>query len=220
MDTLLSGTHATQDSLRARLDRAAAAPPGHDPAHVRDQYPPIDTFLAATSRYLGAVTAVVVPAARTHLDDGARRARELVDQTRRLEQALNQVKAKLYGSSYAIRRSWQSVWDDVRREFDATCELEARLVTDLVAAHRDDDPDWGERLYRAELAAPTRPHPHIPHQGVPGRVARAVAVRVDHFWDTAEGRMVPEPERHHERRQDGPLTQYLLADPHLPDEED
>lgn len=219
MDTLLPGTRATHDSLRARLDRAASAPPGVGAGHVRDQYPPIDTFLAAASRHLGAVTAVVVPAVRSHLDDGTERARELVDQTRRLEETLNQVKAKLYGSTYAIRRPWRSVWDDVRREFEASCDLEARLVADLAGARREGDPEWGEQLYRAELSAPTRPHPHIPHQGVPGRMARAVALRVDRFWDTAEGRMVPEPEHHHERGQDGPMTQYLLADPHLPDEE-
>ena len=29
--------------------------------------------------------------------------------------------------------------------------------------------------HTAELTAPTRPHPYIPHQGVPGRVARTLA---------------------------------------------
>ena len=50
--------------------------------------------------------------------------------------------------------------------------------------------------------------------------ARTVARRVDGFWDAAEGRMVPEPLHHHERNDDGRFTQYLLADPHLPDEDD
>ena len=50
-------------------------------------------------------------------------------------------------------------------------------------------------------------------------MARGVARRVDGFWDAAEGRMVPEPLRHHERGADGRFTQYLLADPHLPDDE-
>lgn len=221
MDTLVPGTKATLETLRARLDQAATAGGARDADHPRDQYPPIDTFLASTSRHLGAVTAVLVPAAHSHLDDGGIRAQEYVDQCRHLENALNQVKGKLYGSAYAIRRSWSSIWDDVRQEFDALCEVESRLVLDLTAAHVEEDPDWSERLYRAELSAPTRPHPNIPHQGTPGKVARAVALRVDRFWDTAEGRMVPEPIRHHERSQDGPIVQYLLADPHLPgDEED
>jgi hypothetical protein len=76
------------------------------------------------------------------------------------------------------------------------------------------------RAYEESLAAPTRPHPWIPHQGVVGHLARAVARRIDTFWDSAEGRMVPEPVRHHDREHQGPLTQYLLADPHLPDEQE
>ena len=32
--------------------------------------------------------------------------------------------------------------------------------------------------------------------------------------------MVPEPLRHHERGDDGRVTQYFLADPHLPDEDE
>ena len=219
MDTLVRGTRATLDTLLARLDQAAEAVTVHDGDRARDQYPPIDTFLASTSRHLGAVSSVVVSAARTHLDDGPERAREFVDQARRLEMALNQVKAKLYGSSYAVRRTWGSIWDDVRHEFEATSRLEVSLVQDLAAHVRAKDPDWGEELYHAELHAPTRPHPFIPHQGARGKVARAVALRVDRFWDAAEGRMVPEPVRHHERSEDGPITQYLLADPHLPEDE-
>jgi hypothetical protein len=220
VDTLVPGTRATIETLRARLDLAAEAVTNHDGDRARDQYPPIDTFLASASRHLGAVAQVVVPAARTHLDDGANRAREFIDQCRRLEMAMNQVKAKLYGSSYAVRRSWSSIWEDVRHEFDANVDLEVRLVEDLADHLRAEDPDWGEELYHAELHAPTRPHPFIPHQGARGKVARAVALRIDRFWDTAEGRMVPEPVRHHERSDDGPLTQYLLADPHLPGDED
>ena len=117
VDTLVPGTRATIETLRARLDQAAEAVTSHDGDRPRDQYPPIDTFLASTSRHLGAVTSVVVPAARTHLDDGATRAREFVEHCRRLEMALNQVKAKLYGSSYAVRRGWASIWGDVRDEF-------------------------------------------------------------------------------------------------------
>lgn len=219
VDTLVPGTRATIDTLRARLDRAASAVTSHDGDRARDQYPPIDTFLASASRHLAAVTSVVVPAARTHLDDGVAKAREFVEHCRRLEMALNQVKAKLYGSSYAVRRSWTSIWNDVRDEFEATARLETRLVEDIASHLHEQDPDWGEELYHAELRAPTRPHPFIPHQGARGKVARAVALRVDRFWDTAEGRMVPEPVRHHERADDGPLTQYLLADPHLPEDE-
>lgn len=218
MDTLVPGMRATHAALAHRLAQAADAHPDVDPSHPRDQYPAIDTFLASASRHNAAVIAVVVPAARHRLADGRGRARDFVQQSRRFEQALNQVKAKLYGSSYAVRRSWPSIWADVRREFAVSCEMEQALVEDLAAARRTDDPDYGEELYHAELHAPTRPHPYIPHQGASGKVARAVALRVDRFWDAAEGRMIPEPLHHHDRSHDGKLTQYLLADPHLPDE--
>lgn len=126
-----------------------------------------------------------------------------------------QVKARLYGSTYAIGRTWSSVWDDTRIELDATRRLEEELCQALDEHREPDDPDWTEKLYRAELHAPTRPHPYVPHQGVRGRVARGVALRVDRFWDMAEGRMAPEPIRHHDRSHDGLITQYFLADPHF-----
>ena len=128
------------------------------------------------------------------------------------------MKAKLYGSTYAVRRSWESVWDDVRTEFDATWALERKLVDELVAHRNEDDPDWGERLYHAELRAPTRPHPYVPHHGLGGTMARTVALRVDRFWDMTESRMIPEPVRAHDWHDDGKVTQYLLADPHIDEE--
>ena len=45
--------------------------------------------------------------------------------------------------------------------------MERALVVDLAASRREGDPDWGERLYRAELTAPTRPHPYIPTRACP-----------------------------------------------------
>ena len=219
MDTLVPGTHATHGVLADRLESAAAARP--DPSHARDQYPAIDTFLASASRHNAAVASALVPAVRRRVPDGALRAKDFLHQSRQLEMALAQVKAKLYGSAYSIRRSWDSVWDDVRREFDATWELERELVADLDRHRRDGDPDWGERLYKAELHAPTRPHPWVPHSGVQGRMARQVALRVDRFWDAAEGRMVPEPVHpDRDRDHEGRWTQYFLADPHLPDYDD
>lgn len=217
MDTLVPGISATHGVLADRLENAAATRP--DPRHARDQYPATDTFLASASRHNAAVNAVLVPAVQHRLDDGAERAREFTHQSKRLEVALAQVKAKMYGSTYAIRRSWDSIWDDVRREFEATSQLEQELAREL-EEQADGDEQLADRLYDAELHAPTRPHPYIPHRGIRGRVARRVALRVDKFWDTTEGRMIPEPVRHHDWHKDGRLTQYFLADPHLPEDED
>jgi hypothetical protein len=213
MDTLVPGMNATHAVLADRLETAISAHP--DAAHPRDRYPATDTFLASVSRHNAAVLAVLVPAARHALPDGHERAREFVHQSRRLEVALAQVKAKLYGSSYAIRRPWHSIWADVRTEFDETWRLEKSLATEVAAARSEDEVSLDEELYHAELRAPTRPHPYVPHQGVPGKLARRVTHRVDQFWDATEGRMIPEPVRHQDRDHQGLLTQYLLADPHM-----
>lgn len=213
MDALQSDARATHQLIEERLARAAAARPSSDPRRPRDEYPAIDTFLATISRHLAATAMVLVPQARRRLPDGAHRAKEYLAQSRRLSRELAEVKAKLYGSVYAGSVPWSRLWEAVEREYRALAELEWSLVDDL--GHHVDDPDLVLRLHRAELKAPTRPHPYIPQQGVPGSVARAVARRVDGFWDTAEGRMMPEPVHQHDRSRQGPLTQYLLADPHL-----
>ena len=182
--------------------------------HPRDHYTAIDTFLAVASRHNAAMVEAIVPLVR-HLPGGHDLTHEFLAASRSYEESLAQVKAKLYGSTFAIARPWPPIWEDVRRELDAVTRLEARLAEALLTAEPDDPRDLGTRLHHAELVSPTRPHPWIPHQGVVGHLARAVARRVDRFWDSAEGRMVPEPVRHHDRRRQGPLTQYLLADPHL-----
>ena len=88
MDTLVPGLRVTHQMLVERLDLAAVARPTTDPAHPRDQYPAIDTFLASASRHNAATLAVIVPAVRSHVPDGAERAHEYVAQSRRFEVAL------------------------------------------------------------------------------------------------------------------------------------
>lgn len=215
MDSLVTDTLATHHGLEERLARAKVARPSGDPHRPREEFPSVDTFLATASRHNAALLTVLVPAARSHLSDGPARAAEFVAASRRYEEALSGVKAKLYRSAQAPRQSWSQMWAEVDAAFREAWRLELALVADLVDARRDDDPDWAERLHRAELRSPTRPHPHIPHQGVAGHAARAVARKVDAFWDAAEGRMVPAPERSHDRTKDGLFVQYLLGDPHL-----
>lgn len=180
----------------------------------RDHYSAIDTFLAVASRHNAGMVDAIAPLVQ-RLPDGHDLAVDFVHASRRYEESLAQVKAKLYGSTYAVRRDWSSIWQDVRREFELVLSLERQLVETL-PAEPSPEVDLATRLHHATLRAPTRPHPFIPHQGVPGHVARMVARRIDQFWDSAEGRMVPEPIRHHDREHQGKVTQYLLADPHLP----
>ena len=215
MITLAHDLESIHHDLRQRLDIAAGARP--DLGHPRDHYIAIDTFLAIASRHNAAMVDAIAPLVR-NLPGGHDLAHEFLAASRAYEESLAQVKAKLYGSTFAVARPWPSIWEDVRHELDAVTRLEVRLAEALLDAEPDDPRDLGTRLHHAELVSPTRPHPWIPHQGVVGHLARVVARRVDRFWDSAEGRMVPEPVRHHDRRRQGPLTQYLLADPHLDDD--
>ncbi|WP_110241050.1 hypothetical protein [Nocardioides gilvus] len=215
MDALLTDIRDSHQLIEERLARARASRGSPDPGQPRDEYPAIDTFLATASRYYTALSQVLIPAARTRLPDGHLRAKAFLTQSRHLALALNQAKAKLYGSVYAVNRSWREVWDDIERELLTIAPMELALAEDLDRHRQEGDPDWSTVLHRAEVKAPTRPHPHLPQQGVAGSVARMLSRRVDSFWDTAEGRMMPEPVIHHDREAQGPLTQWLLGDPHL-----
>lgn len=210
MITLGHDLDSIHRDLEHRLDQASAARP--DVRHPRDHYGAIDTFLAVASRHNAGMVDAIAPLVH-RLPGGHDLAVDFVHASRRYEETLAQVKAKLYGSTYAVRRSWPSIWTDVCREFDTVVDLEHQLVAALVDEPAEED--LATRLHHATVKAPTRPHPFIPHRGVPGRVARMVARRIDQFWDSAEGRMVPEPVRHHDREHQGKVTQYLLADPHM-----
>lgn len=214
MLTLAHDLDSIHHDLGHRLALASSARP--DVRHPRDHYTAIDTFLAMASRHNAAMVDAIAPLLR-HLPGGHDLAHDYLAASRVYEEALAQVKAKLYGSTYATR-AWPDIWAEVHRELETVFGLERRLAEALLEEDDGTD-DLGTRLHDAELVSPTRPHPWIPHQGVVGHLARAVARRVDRFWDATEGRMVPEPVRHHDRAHQGRLTQYLLADPHLDEEE-
>jgi len=212
--TLAHDLESIHHDLGHRLSLARTARP--DSRNPRAHYGPIDTFLAIASRHNAGMVDAIAPLVR-HLPGGHDLAHDYLLASREYEQSLAQVKAKLYGSTFAVTRPWPEIWDDVARHFDTVLDLERRLAETLLPEHAGDE-DLGTRLHHAELRAPTRPHPWIPHQGFPGHLARVVARRIDQFWDTTEGRMIPEPVRHHDREHQGRLTQYLLADPHLEEE--
>lgn len=213
-DTLDMAIEATHDVLEERLSAAAiGVAPGNGPRDVQQL---TDTFLVSTCRHMTAVNTVLLPAARSLLPDGRARAREFTRACRRLERSLAQTKAKLYGSAYAIHRPWAGVWADVRTAFADAVRVEREIVAALGsvtdAATRD---DLAARMYRAELAAPTRPHPYLPHHGLAGRLTRRLWSWADRFWDAAEGRLAPEPVRVRRHARDGLLTQYLLGSPRM-----
>lgn len=193
MPTLLTDLTAIHEALDERLSRAESARRDPDPRRTRDDIPQRTDFLAAASRHVAAVESTLVPIVRHRLPDGAARARDLVHQCRRFEVALTQARAKLSGSAYAVRRTWSSLWSDVRRELEATCDLERECVEALAEELGDEDAEVAARLTVAEGRGPTRAHPYLPHSGPAGWVARGVARRIDAFWDATQGRVPPDP---------------------------
>ena len=216
LDALHSHILFTHEHLAARLDRASAML--HTPGQPRKAVEHIDSLLAATAQHLAAVDAVLLPPVRHSASDGGRVVHDYLHTARELELALAHVKAREYGSVYDVGRSWKAVWNDVAVALARQREAERGLVDRLAVGL--DPPTLArlsDRLHAAELAAPSRPHPYAPHTGFPGLVARRVLHLVDSFWDTTEGRMVPEPVRP-AHGPPGRMTQYLLADPRFDEE--
>ena len=217
---LLITIEATQLALEERLDEAT-----HGEVRLsrpREGRARVDAFLSSTSRHLAAVEEVLVPAARRELPDGDRRAGEYLHQARALELALATLKARVYGAVAATHIPWAEVWYDVRRELARHNELERALVGNLVivgddSSHEATHDELADRLYRAELKAPTRAHPYLPHRGPLGVVARRVWAVADRFWDTTEDRTVPQPVRppSKEHAHDSLVVQYLTGEPRL-----
>lgn len=212
MNTLDVTIDITHEVLTERLQLAAAGVSAG--AAPRDVQQFADTFLASTCRHMCAANAVLAPAARHWLPDGAESSRRFHRHCRRLDQALRQVKAKMYGSAYGVHRSWADVWADARTEFSATTALERLLVDSLVSTITPRASDaLADRLYKMELKAPTRPHPYAPRTGASARVVRLMWARADQVWDGLEGRTLPAPVRVPARPQGGPMTRYVMGNP-------
>ena len=215
-ESLALTVEATQRSLEERLGEALS--PHRDPRRPRDSFSAIDTFMAATSRHLAAVEAVLLRQVRRTVPDGDALVHGYLYAARRLEMSLALLKARLYGEAHAIHVEWPDVWDRVQTRLAEHNRLERTMVDALV---RHGDPEKVDGLARqvfdAERHAPTRPHPMLPHTGMLSLVARRIWAVADRFWDAAEGRIIPEPVRPATHRHDSLLAQYLVADPSFDD---
>lgn len=203
---------ATHQSLQQRLDEATRP---RERSLPRDNYRRTDAFLSATSRHLAAVEEVMLGQVRHRLGDGHGLTKDYLHAARHLEHALARLKARLYGEQHTAHVPWVDVWDDVRQQLTRHNELERILTADLAEVLDEAECDaLAERVYRAELHAPTRAHPNIPHTGLLGLVARRIWALADRFWDTAEGRSVPQPVRPHpkDHSHDSLMAQYVVGE--------
>lgn len=211
-DSLARTIDATQRSLEERLGEALL--PHRDPRRPRDNYAATDTFIAATSRHLAAIDAVLLEQVRRTVPEGKALSRDYLRAARQLELTLSQIKGKLYGEAHAIHLAWPGLWDSAHAQLSEHNRLERQMVDGLI---RHGDPvkvdGLARRVFDAETHGPTRPHPRLPHTGLLSLVARRIWTLADRFWDVAEGRVIPEPVRPAPHRHDSRMAQYLVADP-------
>ncbi len=204
------------DELVGRLARARSIIAR--PEQTRRGCPPIDQFNAGTSRHLHAVDEALLPAVSAHVENGSALVHEYLPTARHLEVLLFHVKAHEYGSTWETTHDWPTLWGEVEEALVAQEVMEEELVSHLAEEASDDVLVLvAARMTVAERRAPSRPHPHLPHTGLSGKVVRRVARPVDAIWDAVEGRSVgnPKPLPH---KEPGLFWQYLLGDPRFPDD--
>ena len=149
-----------------------------------------DAFFFQTCRHIAAFCDVVLPAVRTQ-PAGRQSVKSYVRQARRLERQVSQAKHRVYGGSQVAHMSWTTVWDDLGAEFARLMDLEDLLVAELAARVGPQlAAEYAQRLATAELAGPSRPHPHSLHTGPLAHASRFAWARVDALWNAAEGRVV------------------------------
>ncbi|WP_406035411.1 hypothetical protein OG801_09330 [Nocardioides sp. NBC_00163] len=219
----MATTTVLQDELRRKHDELAgrlahARSIIARPEQTRRGCPPIDQFNAGTSRHLHAVDEALLPAVSAHCEGGAALVHDYLPMARHLEVLLFHVKAHEYGSTWETTHRWPTLWGEVEEALIDQEEREGELVSRLAEEASDDELLLiAERMAAAERRAPSRPHPHLPHTGLPGKVVRRVARPVDAVWDAVENRSVggPKPLPH---KKPGLIWQYLLGDPRFPDD--
>jgi len=213
-NSLVVTVEATHRSLEQRLAEVVSTLKRD--GRAREAYARTDAFMAAASRHLGAAEEVLVPQVCSRLDDGAQVAKEYLVAARRLEASVARLRGRLYGELHAAYLPWNEVWGDLRRCLAQHNDAERRMVERLTEAMepRDAD-DLAARVYRAELKAPTRAHPYLPHKGAAGVAARRIWAVADRFWAAAQNRSVPPPIRPRSRQRDHEslMSQFFTGEP-------
>jgi len=211
-DSLVLTIEATQRCLEEKL--AEARGPHTDPERPRERYAAADSFMAATSRHLAAVEAVILAPVRRTVPDGRALVDRYLESVKRLERALALIKARLYGEVHAAPLGWPALWARVQAGLAEHNLLESQLVEELIRHGDVAEVDGLARtMFDAEKRAPTRPHPYLPHRGLLGRVSRRVWALADRFWDVAEAREIGKPVPPKPHTHNSLLAQYLVADP-------
>jgi len=185
--SLTASAAAAASQLRDSL-RATVVP--SESFKIRESQARVDVFLAASSKHVMAVEAVLVGAARREIGDA--RSRELNRACHRLQLALRTMHARRWGSSTLMRIPWGVIRREVDERLESLLAVEESVSAELDAVLSTDDvAGISDHLEEAELRAPTRPHPYLPRRGLGARMAHRAASRADAFWDGVQGRVLP-----------------------------
>lgn len=189
MSDLVTVVEQHLTALSERLERATS-PAVPDQRAVGALRANADAFIMAAAQHVAAVSEVVVPAAAKMTPWARASTRTLVCTAKDLERALVVAKAKQYGQAQSVHRSRRDVWTRVATSFDMVASAERVVTRELTMALSVSEMErLGDRLLDVVERTPTRPHPHLPHDGLGGRVTRRICSRMDRVWDELEGRV-------------------------------
>lgn len=133
----------------------------------------------------------------------------------RLDSMLRMAERHVTGDVLASSLDTHRLLDALRDAIIEHARCERDWVNELLAAGDADYRDQLQSSYEeALLHAPTRPHPHTPHDGVLGAAAFKLDALRDRVLDTMDGRHAPTPRREREVKKKGPWGQYLLGGMH------
>src|SRR3954449_2216463 len=140
------------------------------------------------SAHLAAVARTVTPVSTRRLDEPAGVRREAHRRDLELERMLRIAERRHSGDVLAAGFDAARLRDALVQRLRLHTETEhARLVALAEVLTPGQQRALAGDYLEAVVKAPTRPHPHLPHQGVAGaRAVRVDAVR-DHLLDTMDG---------------------------------
>jgi len=164
------------------------------------------------SAHLAAVARTITPAALRHLDAPAGVLREQRRRDLELERLLRIAERRHSGDVLAsgldAKRLRGALLDSLRLH----SQIEHQRLEGLAVVLEDRDQRALANAYLDALAhAPTRPHPHLPHNGLAGAIAFRVDALRDRVMDTMDARHVPLPRPRSEQRRPGRWGSYLLG---------
>lgn len=169
-------------------------------------------------RYLDAVAwlSAHVAAMQRSVHGSARRSHTLAEvraADRGLETVLRRVEQHFAGDALAAQFGEQQLDGALRHAFRLHCRTEKALLDELIETlPREQMAALAAAYADALRRAPTRPHPHVPHNGILGAVAFRLDAWRDKVMDTMDGRHVPAPRIEAPRKEVGRWGRYFLGE--------